>query len=189
MNLKMSSAKWRPLCLRLNVLILYFITKQVNHHENSTNKWQDSPYITFKGRFKNTYKLLNLGALTFSPVNKIHIFQCMGEIFCVEFQRYPFKFHKNIFTMHWNIWFFTQNAFLNTPQHPPPPPPPPDPTWNIDLRVWRRNTIFVSRRRADSHFIALCGWRHSRLRRKNSSKSLNIDHAHVNIRDQSYQEI
>ena len=45
------------------------------------------------GRFKNTYELLNLRALKFSPVNKIRIFQCMGKIFCVEFQRYPLKFH------------------------------------------------------------------------------------------------
>ena len=120
MNLKMSSAKWRPLCLRLNVLILYFITEQVNHHENSTNKWQDSPYITLKRRFKNTYKLLNLGALTFSPVNKIHIFQCMGEIFCVEFQRYPFKFHKISYPCIERYDFYTKRFF-----EPPPPPPPP----------------------------------------------------------------
>ena len=45
------------------------------------------------GRFKNTYELLHLRALKFSPVNKIHIFQCMGKIFWVEFQRYPLKFH------------------------------------------------------------------------------------------------
>ena len=38
------------------------------------------------GRFKNTYELLNLRALKISPVNKIHIFQCMGKIFCVEFE-------------------------------------------------------------------------------------------------------
>ena len=50
------------------------------------------------GRFKNTYELLNLRALTFSPMNKIHIFQCMGKIFCVEFQRYTLKFHTKYFT-------------------------------------------------------------------------------------------
>ena len=27
-----------------------------------------------------------------SVLNKSHIFQCMGNIFCVEFQRYPLKF-------------------------------------------------------------------------------------------------
>ena len=64
------------------------------------------------GRFKNTYELLNLRALKFSPVNKIRIFQCMGMIFCVEFQRYPLKFHTKYLThtlkdvtfiQHWNF--------------------------------------------------------------------------------------
>ena len=50
------------------------------------------------GRFKNTYELLKLRALKSSPVNKIHIFQCMGKIFCVEFQRYPLKFHTKYLT-------------------------------------------------------------------------------------------
>ena len=43
------------------------------------------------GRFKKTYELLDPRALKISPVNKIHIVQCMGKIFCVEFQRYPSK--------------------------------------------------------------------------------------------------
>ena len=64
------------------------------------------------GRFKKAYELLNLRALKFSPLNKIHIFQCMGKIFCVEFQRYPLKFHTKylthtlkgtIFIQHWNF--------------------------------------------------------------------------------------
>ena len=48
--------------------------------------------------FQNTYELLNLRALKFSPVNKIHIFQCMGKIFYVEFQRVPLKFHTKYLT-------------------------------------------------------------------------------------------
>ena len=64
------------------------------------------------GRFKNTYELLNLRARTSSTVNKIYIFQCLGKIFCVEFQRYPLKFHTKyythtleqmIFIQHWNF--------------------------------------------------------------------------------------
>ena len=64
------------------------------------------------GRFKNTYELLNLRALKFSYVNEIHIVQCMGKIFCVEFQRYPLKFPTKylshtlkdmIFIQHWNF--------------------------------------------------------------------------------------
>ena len=56
------------------------------------------------GRFKNTYELLNLRALNFSPANKIHKFQCMGMIFCVEFQRYPWNSTQNILPIHWKIW-------------------------------------------------------------------------------------
>ena len=39
------------------------------------------------GRFKNSYQLLNLRNLKFSPVKYIfqYIFQCMDKIFCVEF--------------------------------------------------------------------------------------------------------
>ena len=64
------------------------------------------------GHFKNTFELLNLRALKVSPVNKIHIFQCMGEIFCVKFQGVPLKFHTKylshttkdmIFIQHWNF--------------------------------------------------------------------------------------
>ena len=43
--------------------------------------------IKAQGRFKNTYELLNQRALKFSYVNQIHIFQYMGKMFCVEFQR------------------------------------------------------------------------------------------------------
>ena len=49
--------------------------------------------ITPGGRFKNAYELLNLRALKISMLYKSHIFQCMGKIFCVEFQRVPLKFH------------------------------------------------------------------------------------------------
>ena len=50
------------------------------------------------GVFKTLYELLNLRALKFSTLNKIHIFQYMGMIFCVEFQRYPLKFHTKHLT-------------------------------------------------------------------------------------------
>ena len=72
----------------------------------------DSPHKGPGGRFNKTYELLNLRALKISPVNKIHIFQCIGKIFCVEFQRYPLKFHTKypthtlkdtIFIQHWNF--------------------------------------------------------------------------------------
>ena len=82
----------------------------------------------FGGSFKNTYELLNLRALKFSPVNKIHIFQCMGTIFCVEFQRVPLKFHTKYLPTLWKMPFLynveilralrfkSSSAFLNAPQ-------------------------------------------------------------------------
>ena len=53
------------------------------------------------GHFKNTYELLNKSALKFSPVNKIHLFHCMGKIFCTEFQRHSLKVH----TKYPGPWF------------------------------------------------------------------------------------
>ena len=50
------------------------------------------------GVFKNTYELLNLRAFKISVFYKNHIFQCMGKIFCVEFQRVPLKFHIKYLT-------------------------------------------------------------------------------------------
>ena len=50
------------------------------------------------GRFKNTYELLNLRALKISMLYKNRIFRCIGKIFCVEFQRYPLKFHSKYLT-------------------------------------------------------------------------------------------
>ena len=104
-QLKISSAKWRSFCLGLNVLKTIHVISYVDDIVVLA-------IVSPGGRFKNTYELLNLRALKFSPVNKIHIFQCMGKIFCVEFQRYPLKFHTKylthtlkdmIFIQHWHF--------------------------------------------------------------------------------------
>ena len=50
------------------------------------------------GHLKNAYELLNLKALKISMLYKNHIFQCMGKIFCVEFQRISWKFHTKYLT-------------------------------------------------------------------------------------------
>ena len=47
--------------------------------ENIARQWG-------RGRFKNTYELLNLRTLKISTLYKNHIFQSMGNIFCVEFE-------------------------------------------------------------------------------------------------------
>ena len=46
--------------------------------------------------FKNAYELLNLRAFKISRLYKKHIFQCMGKIFYVEFQRYLLVTAKNV---------------------------------------------------------------------------------------------
>ena len=46
-----------------------------------------------QGRFKKAYELLNLRAPKWSPMDKIHIFQYMSKIFCVELKKLPLKFH------------------------------------------------------------------------------------------------
>ena len=45
------------------------------------------------GHFNNAYEVLNLRALRILMLYKNHIFQCMGQIFYVQFQRVPLKFH------------------------------------------------------------------------------------------------
>ena len=62
-----------------------------------------------QGPFKKTYELLNLRALKISPVNNSHIFQCMGKIFCVEFQRVPLKFHTKYLTHTLKDMIFIQH--------------------------------------------------------------------------------
>ena len=54
-------------------------------------------HLRIWGRFENIYELVNLGALKSSLINKLHTFQSMGKIFCVEFQRVPLKFHSKYF--------------------------------------------------------------------------------------------
>ena len=109
--------------------------------KNSTDKWvfceisflrwsMDRFWtLWLQGCFKNTYELLNLRALNFSLVNKIHIFQCMCQIFCVEFQRYPLKFHTKYRThtlkdmILKNIELLRVLRFKISFWTPPPPPP------------------------------------------------------------------
>ena len=75
--------------------------------------------FTWGGRFKNTYGFLNRRALK-SAMDKIYILQCNGMIFCVEFQRYPSKFHTKyrtytlkdmIFIQRWNFAIRFKNSY------------------------------------------------------------------------------
>ena len=83
----------------------------------STRKYNPLDYITCHsislrlcllksgGHFKNTYELLNLRALKFSPVDKIYIFQCMGKMFLWNFKGTLWNSTQNIWPIHWRICF------------------------------------------------------------------------------------
>ena len=58
-----------------------------------------------RGHFKNTYKLLNLRAHKFSPVNKIYIFKCVGRYFVWNFKGTLWNSTQNALPIHWKIWF------------------------------------------------------------------------------------
>ena len=51
-----------------------------------------------RGHFQKAYELIYLEALRFALFNKLHIFQCIGKILWVEFQRVPLKFHTKYLT-------------------------------------------------------------------------------------------
>ena len=51
-----------------------------------------------RGAFKKRDEFLNLRALKISVLYENHIFQCMGKIFCVKFQRVPLKFQTKYLT-------------------------------------------------------------------------------------------
>ena len=62
--------------------------------------WAHKPFVgwVLGERFKDAYGLLYLRVLKVSMPYKIHIFQCMAKIFCVNFQRVPIKFHTKYLT-------------------------------------------------------------------------------------------
>ena len=106
MHLKMSSGKWRPFCLGLNVLIeIHAFSFKKMHLKILSAKWWP---------FCLNLNMVNLKTLEFSPVNQIHIFQCMDKIFCVEFQRAPLKFHTQYFAHTLQDTIFILKNFKNS---------------------------------------------------------------------------
>ena len=63
-------------------------------------------------RFKNSYELLNLRVLKNLTVHSTRIFRCIGKIFCVEFQRYPLKFHTKYLTHTLKDMYFIRRLHL-----------------------------------------------------------------------------
>ena len=69
------------------------------HHVIHTLPADGSALLGTRGMFqKHLSELLNLRALKISTLYQNRIFQCMGKIFCVEFQRFPLKFHTKYLT-------------------------------------------------------------------------------------------
>ena len=69
-------------CIFLGIYCISETTGQIFSTQSSMT-WQPScPGL----QFKKAYELLYLRAFKFSPEDKMHVFQCMGKIFCVEFQ-------------------------------------------------------------------------------------------------------
>ena len=58
---------------------------------------------TPRGHFKKVYELLNLRAPKIPILCKNCIFQCMGKIFCVEFQSALWNSTQNIWPIHWKM--------------------------------------------------------------------------------------
>ena len=81
-----------------SILYLGFEIQGTRAYNFSDWVWNTGDKPLPGGRFKNTFELLNLRALKISMLYKNHIFQCMGKIFCVEFQRVPLKFHTKYLT-------------------------------------------------------------------------------------------
>ena len=86
-------------------------------------------------RFKHVYELVLLGAIQSSILHKLHIFQCIGKIFCVELLRCPLKFHTKYLThtlqdtISIQCWQFRSSqiyelvrVFDHTTPTPTPPP-------------------------------------------------------------------
>ena len=78
---------WRNFITGLTVIYQLFLMKL------PTGEYHKGPSLWVQGPFQNTYELLNQRDLKISMLYKNCIFRCMGKIFCVEFQRFPLKFH------------------------------------------------------------------------------------------------
>ena len=70
------------------------------------------PWMEWQWRVKNVNELLDLRPPKFS-IYKSRMFQFMVKIFCVEFQRFFMKFHKNVLPIHWKMcsWLKSENLY------------------------------------------------------------------------------
>ena len=83
-------------CL-INLFNSFWYRDAIWYHIDPGGVWRWGWGWGWEGYFKNAYELLNL-TIEISMLYNNCIFQCMGKIFCVEFQRYPLKFHTKYLT-------------------------------------------------------------------------------------------
>ena len=70
------------------------------------------PFLYFNGWSMGAQKHLQARkSEKFSLLNKLHILQCMGKIFCVEFQRVPLKLHTKYRTETLKVTIVIQYEF------------------------------------------------------------------------------
>ena len=81
----------------------------IQHNNNKGRMLISSP-------FEKAYELLNRKAFKFSHQTKIHIFQYMCEIFCVEFHKCLWNSTQNIWHIHWKIRFLYITLFAHLSQ-------------------------------------------------------------------------
>ena len=95
--------------------------------------WKPGTISCSGGRLNDAYRLLNLGAIKSLLLNKLHNFQCIVKIFCVEFQRVPLKLHWISYPYIVKDTILIQCLKCKRSQiyelvyifEMPPPPPPP----------------------------------------------------------------
>ena len=103
-------SKWSLICVKKVVSLILF-NIHIQTYFISFLFLHLPPRFTTHGTkwLQNSYKLVNLGALKFSTLYENYIFHCMSNIFCVEFQRYPLKFHTKYLTHTLKDMQFVEN--------------------------------------------------------------------------------
>ena len=100
------------------IIIEFGMSSQLSYDksESGSGSWKGWPsYQTWiRGAFQNTFELLNLRALKISMLYNNWIFQCMGKIFCVEFERVPLKFHTKYLTHTFKDVHFIHGGKFNS---------------------------------------------------------------------------
>ena len=70
------------------------------------------PMIWPRDHLKNAYGHLHIRVPKFLPLNNMHIFQYMNEIFSWNLKRYLWNSTQDVLAIHWKIWFFHSSQNL-----------------------------------------------------------------------------